>query len=212
MSFQKFTLVICLVLSIGTLVGCQPESGGTHSKSNDDHHGPGHNLKLHKPKTLSAAVNRLAAINESLGSPEPFPQPLKIDYVEVIHGSGPGGHSHFYPASSYDAKHEDGDAPHDSHSEDDETVKRLVAEIPLRTELTDTVKWLPDVAAKSNASEADWTTVSNTAKSLTAILGGIAKDATDDDFRDAWKQQSNEIEPLLTTLKTLATKTMGASK
>lgn len=128
--------------------------------------------------------------------------------MEVIHGTGPGGHSHFYLASQYDAN----DGGDDHHSEEDETVKRLVAEIPLRTELSDVVKWLPDVAAKSHANEEDWTAVSDMAKSLAQIIAAVPQDAADDDFRDTWKQQSKTIEPMIAKLQTLAAKSTGDAK
>lgn len=211
MSSQRITQIICSILMTGMLFGCQPDGSSVDSKSETSSTAPRHGLKLHKPKTLPIAVDRLIEINASLQSEDPFPRPLKIEYVEVIHGTGPGAHSHFYPASSYDAngKREE-HAHHDFHEE--ESIKRLVAEIPLRTELKDIVKWLPDVAAKSNTSEADWTTVSDTAKSLTKVIEGISSDASDVDYRDAWKKQSKEIEPLLTTLKTLSAKSTGETK
>ena len=211
MNFQKVSQTICSILLIGMLLGCQPDGRSGDSKSETNSTAPRHGLKLHKPKNLATAVDRLVEINEALQSGEPFPSPLKIEYVEVIHGTGPGAHSHFYPASSYDAnaKTEDHDH-HDLHEE--EAVKRLVAEIPLQTELKDIVKWLPDIAAKSNTSEAEWTTVSDVAKSFTKVIEGIASDASDADYRDAWKKQTKTIEPLLATLKTLTEKLVGATK
>ena len=211
MRLQNYTLTICSVLLFGMLLGCQPNSSTVDSQPGTNSQAPRHGLKLHKPKTLPLAVTRLFQINESLLSEDPFPAPLEIDYVEVIHGTGPGGHSHFYPASTYDAKGEHDDH-HDDHSEEEESIKRLTAEIPLQTEVKDIVKWLPDLAAKSNASEADWTTVSDTSKSLTKIIAGIAKEASDADFRAAWSKQTKEIEALLAKLKTVSAKSTGEMK
>jgi len=211
MSFQNVLQAICSILLIGMLLGCGPDRSSVDSKSETTSSTPRHGLKLHKPKTLPIAVNRLVEINESLQSEAPFPSPLKIEYVEVIHGTGPGAHSHFYAASSYDANEKaDGHDHHDIHEE--ESIKRLVAEIPLQTELKDIVKWLPDIAANSNANEREWTTVSDTANRMTKVIEGISNDASDADYRDAWKRQSKEIEPLLTTLKTLTEKLAGATK
>lgn len=207
MSSKTTAPFACSVLLIGILFGCQPNSNTAVSELDI---APQAGLKLHQPKTFSAAINRLAEINESLLSAAPFPEPLQVDYVEVVHGSGPGGHSHFYLAAAYDANGEEEHGDH--HSEEDETVKRLVATIPLKTELPDVVKWLPDLAAESNTSESDWTIASDTAKRLTQILDAIPEDTSDKDFRDAWKQQAKEIEPLLTKLQTLATKYAGESE
>jgi len=211
MSFQKVSQTICSLLLIGMLLGCQPDGRSVDSKSETNSTAPRHGLKLHKPKNLATAVDRLVEINEALQSGEPFPPPLKIEYVEVIHGTGPGAHSHFYSASSYDANAKTEDHGHHDHHEE-EAVERRVAEIPLQTELKDIVKWLPDIAAKANTSEAEWTTVSDAAKSLTKVIEGIGSDASDADYRDAWKKQTKTIEPLLATLKTLTEKLVGATK
>ena len=168
------------------------------------------NLSLHKPKTFAIAVQRLKQLDESLLADGDFPAPSTIKYVEVIHGTGASGHSHYYTAESYDAH--GGEDKHDDHHEEDETVKRRSVEIGLRREVTDIAGWLPDIAAQSNLNESGWNSVKFISSQLAEIIDSIPADASDETFRESWKLKSKEIKPMLNELQTLVDSSSGDSK
>ena len=214
MKFKEIT-TICLIAICALLTGCDAESQqGKSSQENSDsasHSQP--KLSLHKPKEFSAAVQRLCQMHESLIGDGDFPAPITIPYVEVIHGEGASGHSHYYSASEYEAMGEK--TEHDGfpgeHSEEDEKVKERSMEIDLRTELTDVARWLPEIAAKSNLNEADWNSVKSISNRLTSVIEAIASDSTDASFRESWKQKSKEAEAILNELQTFVDSS-GATK
>lgn len=207
---KKVEWSVCFIVMCGLLVGCDMATQQTQSNQEkssqknadaDTHSHP--NLSLHKPKTLVNAVQRLSQMHDALRADGEFPTPITIQYVEVIHGQGASGHSHFYSATEYDAT--EGDGEHDGHpghhSEENETVKYHSMEVDLRTELTDIVGWLPDIAAKSNLDETDWNAVNSVSDNLTKIIAAIPADASDASFRESWKQKSAEIKVMLDELQ-----------
>lgn len=202
------TLGFCL---LAIFSGCSEQTAKSSgaSDSSEAHH----NLSLHKPKNLSAAVSRMVELHESLISSDAFPEPAKIKYVEVIHGMGPGGHSHFYLESEYDpaAGHEEQSAFPGEEVESEE-VKHLVAEVDCRTELKDITGWLPDIAAWGESSESDWKVASNASKRLQEILDAIPEDASDASFRDSWKAKSKEVEVIFDELKAIVAGGAGEAK
>ena len=218
MKFKKIKAMICLATLCAFLVGCNTETNESSSSKAkalqaelDSFSQP--NLSLHKPKTLSSAIERLKQINESLTSKEEFPEPTTIKYVEVIHGKGASGHSHYYTAESYAAN--GGEDDHDDHADDhehEETVKHRSVEVDFRTELKDIVRWLPDIAAKSNLNETQWNSVDSISERLTKIIEGIPEDASDESFRESWKLKSDEIEPMFNELQTLIKSAPGVAK
>lgn len=209
------TIVTICFIALGALQsGCNtdkdPENSNLENSSQMSSNSDAHpNLSLHKPKTFASAIERLRQIHESLMGNDDFPQPITIPYVEVIHGQGPSGHSHFYSAADYEAN--GGDDHDDEHHEEDETVKHHSIEVSLQTELADVIKWLPDTAAKSNLRESDWNSVNSISSRLAKIIDAIAVDASDSSFRESWKLKSEEIENMLNELQSLAG-TTGATK
>ncbi|MFK7766155.1 MAG: hypothetical protein AB8B55_02850 [Mariniblastus sp.] len=202
MKFKTITAV-CLISTVALLAGCSSDLQQANSnqknasqKSDSASHPK---LSLHKPKELSAAIQRVSQLHESLMASGDFPSPVKIPYVEVIHGEGAAGHSHFYSEADYEAT--EGNTAHDGypgeHHEEDEKVKHHTMEIDVRTELTDIAGWLPDIAAKSNLNEADWNSVKSLSSSFTKVISEIAPDASDASFRESWKLKSKEIEAML---------------
>ena len=191
------SLAMCLFVVATLLVGCNGNS--RQADSNQKKAVSSSHPKLYKPKTFSAATQRLKQIHESLVADGDFPDPVKVEYVEVLHGQGASAHSHFYSAASYQAnKNGHGHDDHsDGHSEVDERVKHHSMEVGLRTELADIIIWLPKIAAKSNLSEADWISVDSISSQLTKIVGEIGADLPDASFRDAWKLKSDEIKTAL---------------
>ena len=212
MKLKNNGVTICLLMMGALLVGCDTATQQADSNQGESIKGKNSqpNLLLHKPKTFAIAVQRLKQIDESLLADGDFPAPTTIKYVEVIHGTGASGHSHYYTAESYDAH--GGEDEHDDHHEEDETVKRRSVEIDTRTELTDITRWLPDIAAKSSLNENGWKSVKSISNRLTEIIDSISADASDEAFREAWKLKSKEIEPMLDELDTLADASSGDMK
>lgn len=234
MNVTKVKTAICFVVMCTLLVGCENASqqmssdrGQSAGAESGAENGATPKLSLHKPKTLTAAVERLQQIHRSLLGDGDFPAPTTIQYVEVIHGTGASGHSHYYTAADFEATggaddhdhdhdhghddhgHDDHDHAGERHREEGEVIKRRSLEVDLRTELTDIVRWMPDIAAKSDLNESQWNFVKSISDQLTAIIDGAAADATDDSsFRQAWRLKTEKIEPMLGELQTRA----GASK
>lgn len=219
MKSTKMKTTIGLIVMCALMVGC--DSGSQQANSNqaasshtesDSHSHP--NLSLHKPKTFASAVQRLKQMHESLLADGEFPEPITIQYVEVIHGTGASGHSHFYSAADYEAsgdEHKDDGYPGE-HSAEDETVKHRSMEVDLRKELTDIAGWVPGIAAKSNLNETDWNSIKSTSIRLSKIIGAIESDAADNLFRESWVGKSEEIESILDELQTFADSSSGETK
>lgn len=208
---------ILLIAMCGLLAGCDVGMREASSPQNNPSlsHSEAHpKLSFHKPKNFVSAVGRLREIHESLVADGEFPEPVSFQYVEVIHGEGPSGHSHFYTAESYDANH---DSHHDQYPgenhehEEDETVKYHSTTVNVRTELTDVVAWLPEIAAESDFNEADWNSVKTISEQLKEFLEAIDSSSPDASFRDAWKLKSEDIRALLGELEMLSA-SLGAVK
>jgi hypothetical protein len=213
MKLSKIITIASSILLFAVLVGCDSKSDGGDSNSESASHSQP-NLSLHKPKGFLPAIDRLAEIHGSLVGSGEFPAPTKIDYVEVVHGEGPSGHSHYYLASEYESGGEDDhhDGYPGEHHEEDEKVKHQVFEIAVREELKDVVSWLPEIAAKSDLGESEWSKVSEASKSLTKVIESVAKDATDNSFRDAWKKNAEDIDAQLEKLRAIASPLSGVEK
>jgi hypothetical protein len=191
-------LAICVILAgCGESQQSDSDQNGSSKKNADSDTHP--NLSLHKPKSLSVAVLRLKEMHEALVADGDFPAPKTIKYVEVIHGQGASGHSHFYSAADYEAN--GGDEHDDDHEEEHEKVEHRSMEIDLRTELTDITGWLPDIAADSNLNETEWNSVEAISDRLSKIIGTIAADESDSSFRESWKLKSKEVESMLGDLE-----------
>lgn len=209
---SKIHLSICLLAISALLIGCNGES--TQSNSTQGSSGSSSHPKLYKPKTFTAAIQRLKGMHESLMADGEFPAPVTIEYVEVLHGEGASAHSHFYPAASYEAhEHDDehDDDHSDRHSEEGETVKHHSMEVNLRTELTDVTTWLPKIAAKSNLSETDWNSVDSISSQINKLISELGAGIPDSEFRESWKLKSDEIETMLAKLQTICDSS-GAAK
>lgn len=212
------SLTIGLFVVTALLVGCNGDA--RQANSNQKNVVSSSHPKLYKPKTFLAATQRLKQLHESLMADGDFPDPVKIEYVEVLHGQGASAHSHFYSAASYQANknghghddHSDGHDDHsDGHSESDERVKHHSVEVGLRAELADIIIWLPKIAAKSNLSEADWNSVDSISSQLTKVIEEIGADASDASFRESWKLKSDEIRTALDKVQAI-NESVGAAK
>ena len=209
MKYFMPTTIFSSFLLLAVLSGCNnPTQSTSESKPAAD---SGPNLSFCRPKKLSVAIARLQEMHESLMADGDFPSPVKVDYVEVIHGTGPSGHSHYYLAADYEAQ-EDGHSEHEGHHHEDEAIKHSVLEVDLRSELANIVSWLPDLAAKSDLGESDWKTVSAVSNNFKEMLAAIPSDSTDAAFRDAWTGRASEIKTELEQLSKISIPASGEAK
>ena len=164
-------------------------------------------LTFHCPKNFSSAITRVQKIHDTLIGTDEFPQPLKIKYVEVVHGEGASAHSHYYLASKY----QPGKGTEDHDEEMKETVKEREYEVNFRTELADIMRWLPSLASQTDLEETDWNSVSDISKQFKEIIASVSEDKSDADFRQNWKSNESEINKLLQKLKEMNAK-LGAAE
>jgi hypothetical protein len=209
MSHFKLATIFTSLLLLAVLSGCNNNKQPAPASKAAAESGP--NLSFCRPKKLSAAIARLQEMHEVLLAPGDFPSPVKVDYVEVIHGTGPSGHSHYYLAADYEAQGE-GHDEHGGHHHEDEAVKHSVLELDLQSELTNIVAWLPDLAAKSDLGESDWKTVSAVSKRLKEIISAIPSDPADAAFRESWTARANEIQTELEQLNKIEIPAAGETK
>ncbi len=215
MNHSKQLSIVSLILLFAMLTGCDSKTSQMNSgaKQGDSEHLHPF-LELHKPKELAVAVARIGEIHQSLMTSGEFPSPIKVEYVEVIHGEGASRHAHFYLTSEYN--NSGGEVEHDGfpgeEAEEDEKVKNHVMEITSREELGDLAGWLPGIAAKSSAGEEDWNSVSEVSKRLKEIIESIPTDATDVSFLEAWQTKAKDVESMLDKLNEVVAKTGGAAQ
>jgi hypothetical protein len=194
-----FAAVFCGVFIVCLLTlqsGCEGQGGAATNQAKPKKP----NLKFHRPKTLDEAVTRLSAIHDAVKGESELPAARTFDYVEVIHGQGASAHSHYYMADSYNSAMEH-DEEEGHHDEEHETIERHTAEVDFRTEFADVVRWLPDIAAASDLSSTDWQSVSDVSKKVTKLLKSIPTDPSDSKLREAWMQNSDEINEMISGLQ-----------
>lgn len=208
--FAPILFLVCITSMTMLLTGCgEPEKqmASIAAQLKEKQRG----LKFHRPKTLDEAVQRLSEIHEAVNSDGDLPAVRKFDYVEVIHGEGESGHSHYYSADSFDSAMEH-DEEEGHEDEEHEKVERHTAEVDFRTEFADVVRWLPEVAAASDMSSSDWESVSDASKKMTQVLKSIPVSSTDSKLRESWKKNATEIETMLIALQSVLAGISGDGK
>ena len=169
-------------------------------------------LSFHLPGDLLAAVNRLQEIHQAVTGPGPLPEPVKVDYVEVIHGEGASAHSHFFLASEFQESGDGHGHHHDHHDgEVTETIRRGTYEVDFRTELKDLIAKLPENAATTDLEEADWDSVRDISTKLSGVIESVPDSADDSGFRQAWTSRESEITGMLAKIAEISKKAGGES-
>lgn len=132
-------------------------------------------LKFHRPDSFPTAVARLSEIREVINSASPLPEPKVFQVVEVIHGTGPGAHSHYHLASApVDHSH----GHDDDHAQEESNEKNHEVEVDVITEMTDIVKWMPDIAGDTDMDKDSWSSVKTESESLYSQLNETLSKAT----------------------------------
>ncbi|MDG2181371.1 MAG: hypothetical protein P8L78_06750 [Mariniblastus sp.] len=133
-------------------------------------------MKFHRPDSFPTAIARLGEIHQVIISDSPLPEPKMFQVVEVIHGSGPGAHSHYHLASA-PVDHSHGHS--DDHADEKSNEKNHEVNVDVITEMADIVKWLPDIAADTDMNKDSWSSVKTESESLHSKLDEALSNAAD---------------------------------
>ena len=177
-----FLCAMCLSLS-----GCVPPGSETSSDDGSAKSSLPY-FSFHQPKEIKVAVERMRELHGAITSSDPLPEPIFYQVKEVIHGSGPGKHSHYFFHNPESAK--DGAGDHDGEAVEDDGHVTTGEELhdvtigPL-TEMKDLMRWLPEIASNSDMPENDWVKFNRISKELTPQLREILKQSTDSQERRA---------------------------
>lgn len=158
-------------------------------------------LDFHKPRNFSLAVERIRKIHDLLVAESEVPKPISYTVVEVSHAHGDGvSHVHYklldktnrHIAEDCDCGHDHevdkhdharDDHDHDGHDHGDEHGHKDPFEtgppqhtvvVDVFTELSDVVRWLPEIAADGDMLGDDWKQVKSISDEMTAQLESLA--------------------------------------
>ncbi len=146
-------------------------------------------MKFHRPESFPVAVARLGEIHEVIISDSPLPEPKVFQVVEVIHGSGAGAHSHYHLASN-PTDHGHG---HD-HADEDSNEKKHEVKVDVITEMTDIVKWMPDIAGDTDMDKDLWSSVKTGSGDLQSQLSdALSKANGQQEQRKAIQAMANKL-------------------
>ena len=146
-------------------------------------------MKFHRPESFPVAVARLGEIHEVIISDSPLPEPKVFQVVEVIHGSGAGAHSHYHLASN-PTDHGHG---HD-HADEDSNEKKHEVKVDVITEMTDIVKWMPDIAGDTDMDKDLWSSVKTGSGDLQSQLSdALSKANGQQEQRKAIQAMTNKL-------------------
>ncbi|MEL7497318.1 MAG: hypothetical protein AAFN77_06875 [Planctomycetota bacterium] len=188
---------LCQLILVGVLllVGCNDSA--TNKPANSEGETSANIPRLHKPKEFSVAVERLDELLGAITSEDPLPDDVTYEVTEVIHGEGPGAHSHYYLA------YEEADQPKDDHGGKSSTKRHKVS-VDVFSEFSDIVEWLPSIAADGDMAKDEWQQVSNTSKELQTLVDKSLNASTEQEQRQEFVAHQAEIETKLKSLKKLA--------
>ena len=179
------------------LLGCVDQTVSTDRSKESSHP----YFAFHRPEEIKAAVGRIRELHDTITSSQPLPEPIAYQVKEVIHGSGPGKHSHYYlhdPANEDSAQHDD----HDGHVTTGENIHDVTVE-PL-AELKDLIRWLPKIASNGDMPESQWEKFNQISKELAPQLIEIVKQSDDNEKqRVVYKKIAESLESKISTLEKL---------
>lgn len=201
-NFPTSPLLVVLVVTTVFCLGCGNSDQEKQTTKQTERKLP--KLKFHRPKTLTAAVERLTKIQKDLESSDQIPAPAKFTVIELIHGTGASAHSHYNlakPSSSDPTAEED----HDDHHEDMESSEVIhEIEIDVFTEFTDVLGWLPKIAAAAEVDESNWLKINKSSKALQVALSDDLTAANSDaEKRQAFLKHSDEVDTLVQLLDSI---------
>jgi len=157
--FNFFLAFTILAIGLGMVLGCVDQSGspaGVASKKKLP------KMAFHRPETGAQAVARMKELVEAITSEDPLPAPIEYSVLEVIHGSGATGHSHYYLIKE---GQEPGADDH-GHADLESSEVRHEVQVDALTELYDIARWLPKTAALASLKKQQWDTVNGISKEL----------------------------------------------
>jgi len=204
-----FAVFVCMVSF--ALIGCAGPSSET--SSNDGAQSAKKSslpyFSFHQPKEIKVAVERIRELHDAITGSDPLPEPIFYQVKEVVHGSGPSEHSHYYfhdpkTAEKDEATPAETDpVDEDGHVTTGENIHDVTVE-PL-AELKDLMRWLPKIASNGDMPESEWVKVNQISKELAPKLREILKQSNDSQkrrsgYREAaasWESQISTLEELV---------------
>lgn len=197
--------MICTVYVIG-FSGCQKTSANANSTSTSNGDSSTTKklpkLRFHQPRTFDLAVKRVREIFEFAISDEPMPAPKTFRVLEVVHGTGAAGHSHYYLAKNGEEPQE----PEDDHGHVTTDKKIHEVNVDVATEMIDIFRWLPEIAATGDMGESDWKSAKKHANEVKDLIEAAAKSNDDTTWRNSIKDNRDQIESAVKKLETLSAK------
>lgn len=205
---SRFLLAVFVCLVSFALIGCVDPS--SEASSTDGSQSVKKSslpyFSFHKPKEIKVAVARIRELHAAITSSDPLPEPIFYQVKEVVHGSGPSGHSHYYLHDPETAK-KDGAVPDGAHEDGHVTTGEHIHDVTIEpmAELKDLMRWLPKIASNGDMPESEWVKVNQISKELSLQLVEILEQSDDNEkrrsnYREAaasWESQLSTLEELV---------------
>jgi hypothetical protein len=185
---QCFRGVAMIAAAIALVAGCNQGVPG-EPKTESINKLP--KMKFHRPDSFPMAVSRLVEIHQLILSESPLPDPKVFQVVEVVHGSGPGAHSHYHLANDPSGHSH---AHNDDHAVEESNEKRHEVEVDVITEMSDIIKWLPEIAGDTDMNKDLWGSVKSKSGSMQSELNGaLAKATSQQEKREAIRSVGDQF-------------------
>ena len=196
--FVVAAALVCMMSLI--FIGC--DSGNTSANSSGQvKKKQSRTFTFHKPKQYKTAIDRIRELHDAISGNDALPTPIEYQVKEVIHGTGPSAHSHFFiydPTAT--EEHDFGEEDH--HETTDEKI--IDVKVDPIVELKDIVRWLPQIASGGDMPESDWVQVNDISKELTPVLVAILESATENQKRRAgYHEKADSFASHISTLEKL---------
>lgn len=201
-ALEQICCGVAVIFSVVALMtGCnQTDAAKPNAESNTARVKKLPKMKFHRPESFPVAVARLGEIHEVIISENPLPEPKVFQVVEVIHGSGAGAHSHYHLASN-PTDHSHG---HD-HEDEESNEKKHELEVDVITEMTDIVKWMPDIAGDTDMDKDLWSSVKTESGDFQSQLSeALAKAKGQQEQRKAIQAMANKLLTFTESMEAIA--------
>ncbi len=156
---------------------------------------------FHKPEQYTTAIDRIRELHDAISGSDPLPAPIEYQVKEIVHGTGPGAHSHFFIHDPADTEEHDF-----GEEEDHETTDEIIIDVKVEpmVELKDVVRWLPKIASGGDMNESDWVQVNDISKAWTPALVAILDSATEEEkLRASYQEKVDSFADHVATLEEL---------
>jgi len=129
--------LVCMISLM--FIGCD-SAGTSASNSGQAKKKSARTFTFHKPAQYKTAISRIRELHDAINGSDPLPDPIEYQVQEIVHGTGPGAHSHFYIYDPTETEEPD----FGEEGEHETTDKRIIdVKVDPIVELKDVVRWLP---------------------------------------------------------------------